>query len=143
MDEATRQLLAEKIGFMLDDKRTTPSSNMLFIGFFDKQAYSISVYEDQGDKLTYVRYESSTDFSSWMDLIDIWKAQPPKHQWQTLEAISEGEEIKLFFLYADKPLGRGEDFPEREPIIRKYFGDKPVYYPPRPRKGPEDFGFEL
>lgn len=143
MDEATRQLLAEKIGFMLDDKRTIPSSNMLFIGFFDKQAYSISVYEDQSDKLTYVRYESSTDFSSWMDLINIWKAQPPKHQWQTLEAILEGEEIKLFFSYADKPLGRGEDFPEREPIIRKYFGDKPVYYPPRPRKGPEDLGFEL
>ena len=41
-----------------------------------------------------------------------------------------------------KPSG-GEDFPEREPIIRKYFGDKTVYYPPLPHKGPEDLGFEL
>jgi len=143
MDEATRQLLAEKIGYMLHEKRTIMSSKMLFIGFFDKQGYSFSVYEDQGDKLTYVRYESSTDLSFWTDLIDIWKAQLPKHQWQTLEAILEGEEIKLFFFYDGKPLGRHNDFPEREPIVRKYFGDVPIYYPPHPRKGPEDLGFEL
>ena len=118
-------------------------SKMPLIGFFDRQGYSWSVNEDQGERLSYVDLAYSELDTFCEELVDIWKAQPPKHQWQVLEAILEGDEIKLFFFYADKPLGRGENFPEREPIIRKYFGDKTVYYPPLPRKGPEDLGFEL
>jgi hypothetical protein len=143
MDDATRQKLAEEIGFFLHEKRTMPNSKMLLIGFFDPQGYSWSVYEDQGERLSYVDLAYSELDTFCVELVDIWKAQPPKHQWQTLEAILEGEEIKLFFFYAEKPLGRGEDFPEREPIVRKYFGDVPIFYPQRPRKGPEDLGFEL
>ena len=143
MDHATRQTLAEEIGVFLHANRSIANTTMLFIGFFDRELYSISVYEDEGGQLKYVSSTGSENDAFWDKLIKIWKAQPPKHQWQTLEAILEGEEIKLFFFYADKPLGRGENFPEREPIIRKYFGDKPVYYPPLSRKGPEDLGFEL
>ncbi|MEY3658065.1 MAG: hypothetical protein RL425_826, partial [Pseudomonadota bacterium] len=111
MDDATRQKLAEEIGFFLHEKRTMPNSKMLLIGFFDPQGYSWSVYEDQGERLSYVDLAYSELDTFCVELVDIWKAQPPKHQWQTLEAILEGEEIKLFFFYAEKPLGRGEDFP--------------------------------
>jgi hypothetical protein len=143
MDDATRQALVEKIGFFLNHKRTAHHSTMLFIGFFDPQICSWSVYEDQVKQVSYVDL-SYDDLDTFCEgLVDIWKAQPRKHQWQTLEAILEGEEIKLYFFYADKPLGPREDLPPREPIIRKYFGDKTVYYPPLPHKGPEDLGFEL
>ena len=143
MDDATRTALAEKIGFFMDSKRSLQQSKMLLIGFFDPEIYSISVYEDEEASLTYIDCSAPDDDLFWTDLIDIWKAQPQKHQWQTLEALLEEDEIKLHFFYADKPLGKTEDFPPREPIIQKYFGDKPIVYPPLAHLGPEDLGFEL
>jgi hypothetical protein len=143
MDDITRQALAELIGFFLHGKRTLHHSKMLFIGFFDPQICSWSVFEDEGERLRYVdlSYDELDTFCE--EVFDIWKAQPQTHQWQTLEALLEGDEIKLHFFYADKPLGNDEDFPPREPIIQKYFGDKPIVYPPLPHLGPDDLGFEL
>lgn len=88
---------------------------------------SPSIYKDAGDHIMY----RSPDLDRWSDiLLELWYAQSEKSRWSELEYIIRGGRFEVTYIYPDD-IDRSDSMKERrQQALRRYYGDKPVLYPP-------------
>ena len=63
-------------------------------------------------------------------LRNLWSAAPAGQKWRGVTMIVEGDSFRTEFDYGESWKADEDEGDRREPIVRAYFGDKPIYYPP-------------
>lgn len=125
-NQETERLLG-RIGQMLAADPFYPIENTLLQAGVDPEMISPSIYKDGGDYVMYRR----PDLDRWSDvLLELWHAQEGPARWSEIEYFFRDGRFEVAYVYPDDP-GRSEDMMERrEQALRRYYGDKPVRYPP-------------
>lgn len=124
-DETERLLV--RIGQMLAEDAEYPLDHTLLHAEVDPEMIGPSIFKNAGDHVVY----RNLDLQRWSDvLLDLWHAQDGSPQWSEIEYFISDGRFNVQYFYPDDP-SRLEGFVEkRDDLIRRYYGEKPVLYPP-------------
>ena len=130
-DDKVHRLLNE-IGALLAEDREYPLDGTLLYAVLDRNVVSPSIFKELGNQILY----------RWPDLdrigralLDLWKTQDTHNRWVEVEYLIRHGRFDVTYTYPDE-IDPNEDSTERrDHVVRRYFGDKPIVYPPWP---PED-----
>jgi len=127
-DRETERLLNE-IGQLLAEDTDFPLDGTLLHAELDKNYVAPSIFKDRGDHVLY----RDPDLDRLGDaLLDLWEAQESEKRWAEIEyLISEGA-FRASFTYPEDVDHEEGSIDRRDRIVAKYFGDKPIVYPPIP-----------
>jgi hypothetical protein len=84
-------------------------------------------------------FVSYADRIEWMSIreddpldiaIQLWEAAPNDKKWRGVTMVIDGDSFRTEFDYGENWSPDEDEGDRREPIVRAYFGDKPIYYPP-------------
>lgn len=102
----------------------------------DENCIGYVVFDDLGtDVLCRL---SSQDFP-FEAILDLYQGQSNNHRWSEFEYFLSGADFKIKFLYADEVGVDRDSFEVREEMLPRYFGNKPVRYPPFPGEDENPF----
>lgn len=122
----TERLLIQ-IGQMLAEDTAYSLDHTLLHADVDPEMIGASIFKDAGDHVVY----RHLDMERWSDvLLDLWYAQDGPARWSEIEYFIRDGRFDVRYFYPDDPQ-RLEGFVEkRDDLIRRYYGEKPVLYPP-------------
>lgn len=124
-DETERLLL--KIGQMLAEDVDYPVENSLLHGEVDPEMIAPAVFKDGGNHVMY----RDVDLDRWSEiLLDLWYAQDGPARWSEIEYFVHGGRFEVHYFYPDDPSRAGSFVERRRDLTRRYYGDRPVLYPP-------------
>lgn len=126
--DETERLLNE-IGQLLAEDRAYPLDNTLLYAKLDTGFVAPSIYKDLGSHILY-RDPDLNRLSRV--LLELWGAEAPDHRWAEIEYVIRDGKFDATFTYADEIDPEEESFDRRDRIVAKYFGGKPIQYPPPP-----------
>lgn len=84
-------------------------------------------------------FVSYPDRIAWLDVseddpldmvLHLWEVVPSDKKWRGITVLVEGNRFRTEFDYGENWSSDEHEGDRREPIVRAYFGDKPIYYPP-------------
>ncbi|GAO40794.1 hypothetical protein SCH01S_51_01270 [Sphingomonas changbaiensis NBRC 104936] len=84
-------------------------------------------------------FASYPDRIVWLDVreddpldvvMHLWEIAPPDKKWRGITLLVNGNEFRTEFDYGEGWSPDEDEGDRREPIVRAYFGDKPICYPP-------------
>lgn len=128
------QMLRE-IGQILAEDNEHPLAGTLLFAEVDKSFVAPSIYKDLGDQVLY--RESNLD-KLGDALLALWEAEEPDKRWVGIEYVIRDGGFEVTFTYGHEIDPKEDRWDRRDRAIARYFGDKPVVYPPR-QKSPETF----
>lgn len=88
-----------------------------------------SIFKDLGDRILY----REPDLNRLGDaLLDLWHAEEADKRWAEIEYLVRDGRFLTKFVYADEiaPTDIEDELDRRDRIVREYFGEKPIIYPP-------------
>jgi hypothetical protein len=137
MNQGARKMSAEKIqnlmnsigGHLSSDSHYNMYPILMYAEVGDNYA-GASMFRDLGSHALYRRYP---DTPIERLLMELWDLFPPAKKWVELEYVLRDGRFSVEFIYqADFP--EDEDpFDRIDRAIFRYFGEKPVVYPPMER----------
>ncbi|WP_010184574.1 hypothetical protein [Sphingomonas sp. PAMC 26605] len=132
-NDETDRLLGE-IGQLLAEDTVYPLDGTLLYAEVDSNYVAPAIFKNRGNSIVYRR----PDLDRLGDaLLDLWDAEDPENRWEEIEYLITGDTFEVTYTYADD-IDREEDpFERRDRIVKRYFGDKPIVYPP---EAPDDSG---
>lgn len=86
-----------------------------------------SIFVSKPTRIEYVDVEGGDPLDI---VISLWEAAPPNQKWRGLTMFVSGDKFRTEFDYGESWKADEDEGDRREPIVRAYFGDKPIYYPP-------------
>lgn len=131
-DESER-LLAE-IGQLLAEDTEYPLNNTLLFARVYHDAVGPSVFKELGNQILYRDLPLGLDPIS-SALLDLWDAQDSDDRWEHIEYVVRGGRFDVTYTYPDAIDPEEDWIEQRDRVVRRHFGDKPIVYPPWP---PED-----
>lgn len=88
-----------------------------------------SIFKSTREQIVY-RYPDLRDLGD--ALLDLWEAQTTDDRWEEIEYVVRDGKFDARFTYPNE-IDRDEDpMDRRDRVVRRYFGDKPIVYPPWP-----------
>jgi hypothetical protein len=119
--------LLNVIGNLLAEDREFPLDNTLLYAQVGEGYVSPSIYKNLGNHIVYRR----PDLDRLGDaLLDLWEAQPSDDRWAAIEYVVRDGHFEATYIYPDA-IDPDEFWHDRvELVVRKYFGDKPIIFPP-------------
>ncbi|WP_298669213.1 hypothetical protein [uncultured Sphingomonas sp.] len=141
-NDATQRLLVE-IGQLLANDTEYPLDGTLLYAELDHAMVAPSIFKNLGNHVLYRRPDLDTLGDA---LLDLWEAQDSKPRWVEIEYLIENGRFTATYTYPDEidPNENENDmFARTKRIVRKYFGDKPIVYPPLPPDDDDDPTYEL
>ncbi|QKR98686.1 hypothetical protein F9288_02775 [Sphingomonas sp. CL5.1] len=125
----TEHLLV-KIGHILAVDTEYPPDGTLLYARLDHAYVSPAIFKHLGNQILY-RWP---DLDALGDaLLELWEAQDSEPRWAEIEYLVENGRFTATYIYPDEIDPEDDDtFNRRDRIVRKYFGDKPIVYPPFP-----------
>lgn len=124
-DETERLLI--KIGQMLAEDTQYPLNRTLLHADVDPGMIGPSIFKDAGNHVVYRRL----DLERWSDvLLDLWYAQDGPARWSEMEYFIRNGQFDVRYFYSDDPQLPEGFVEKRDDLIRRYYGGKPVLYPP-------------
>lgn len=136
-DDETGELLNE-LGQLLARDTEYPLDGTLLHAMVDTNTISISIFKNRGNHVLYRR----ADYDLLQDtLFDLWELEEPGKRWEEIAYLVEGGKFDAAFTYPEEIDREELSIDRRARTVRRYFGDKPIVYPP----WPPEFGqqFEL
>lgn len=125
-DNNTEQLL-NLIGELLAEDVDYPLDNTLLHAEVGRAFVSPSIFKDLGNHILY----RDPDLDRLGDaLLDLWDAQQGSNRWAEIEYIVRNGRFDATFVYPEEIDPEEEPLDRRRRIVVKYFGDKPIIYPP-------------
>lgn len=137
-NDETERLLVE-IGHLLAEDREYPLDGTLLYARLDRNMVAPSVFKHLGNQILF----------RWPDLdrlgdalLDLWEAQSTNDRWVEIEYVIRNNNFDVTYVYPDDIDPEEDPMERRDRVVRHYFGEKPIVYPPWP---PEDnaMDFEL
>jgi len=138
MDFQTENML-NAIGQILAQDQEFPLNNTLLYAEVDFNWVSPSIFKDLGD---HILYRSSYNNLTY-PLLDLWALSDLDKRWSAIEYVIRNGRFDASFTYPedlDPEEDRGD---RRDRVVRKYFGDKPIRYPPFSDDDDDEDVFEL
>lgn len=127
-DDETERLLNE-IGQLLAEDTDYPLDGTLLHAELGKNYVSPSIFKDLGDHVLY----RDPDLDRLGDaLLDLWEAQKTDKRWAEIEYVVRGDRFQASFTYPEEIDPEEEPFDRRDRVVARYFGTKPIKYPPPP-----------
>ena len=126
MTDSQSEIALNKIGQILAEDTQYPLDNTLLYAEVDFNWVGPSIFKDLGDHLLY----RSPDIGLTYPLLDLWALSDPDKRWSAIEYVIRNGRFDASFTYTedfDPEEDRGD---RRDRVVRKYFGEKPVLYPP-------------
>ncbi len=125
-NEETEQILAE-IGHLLAEDKSYPVDGTLLYARVGWNMVAPSIFENRGNQIVY--RDPDLDRLG-RALLDLWDAQKPENRWAEIEYLIRGERFEVSYIYAGEVDPEEDQFDRRDRIVQRYFGDKPIVYPP-------------
>lgn len=130
-NDETDRLLGE-IGQLLAEDTAYPLDGTLLYAQVDSNYVAPSIFKNRGNNIVYRR----PDLDRLGDaLLDLWDAEESKNRWAEIEYLVQGNTFEVAYTYADEIDPDEDSFERRDRIVKRYFGDKPIVYPP---EAPDD-----
>jgi len=127
-DRETERLLNE-IAQLLAEDADYPLDDTLLHAELDENYVAPSVFKDLGDHVLY----RDPDLDRLGDaLLDLWEAQKSEKRWTEIEYVVREGSFQATFTYPDELDPEEFSMNRRDRIVAKYFGKKPIVYPPPP-----------
>lgn len=87
-----------------------------------------SIFVSRPDQIVWISPSGEEDP---LDIVmRLWDAAPTDKKWRGITVVIDGDSFRTEFDYGESWLSDEDEGDRREPIVRAYFGDKPIYYPP-------------
>ncbi|MGI4880746.1 MAG: hypothetical protein ACRYG4_25050 [Janthinobacterium lividum] len=127
MENADSERLLNLIGSVLAKDAAYPLDKTLLYAEVASNTAEISVFKDIGNQIVY----RPLDHDLFDLLLDLWEAHEPGKAWIAIEYLIRRDRFEVSYIYSDDP-GWNDDLDYREKVVARYFGDKPIVYPPMP-----------
>jgi hypothetical protein len=128
--------LLMRLGQLLAEDRTYPLDGTLLHASVGSGWISISIFKDRGKDVLYV----DPDYDLFQNtLYDLWKLEEKGKRWEELDYLIQGEKFDAAFIYPEEIDPEEEPLDRRDRVVNRYFGDKPIVYPPWPFESQESF----
>lgn len=119
-----------EIGNLLAEDTEYPLDGTLLFARLDRAFVNPSIFKNLGNQILYRRPDLDRLGEA---LLDLWEAQDTEPRWAEIEYLVENGRFTATFTYPDEIDTEDIcDLDRRDLIVRRYFGDKPIVYPPRP-----------
>jgi hypothetical protein len=127
-NDETERLLNE-IGQLLAEDTKYPLDGTLLHAEVSSGMVGPSIFKNRGNHILYRR----PDLDRLGDaLLDLWHAQAPGRRWAEMEYLVRDGRFETSFIYPDEIDYEVEPMDRRKLIVSRYFGEKPIIYPPWP-----------
>ena len=139
MTDTKTEIMSNKIGQILAEDMQYPLENTLLYAEVDSNWASPSIFKDLGNQILFRRSYSKLTYP----LLDLWELSDPDKRWSAVEYVVRNGRFDASFTYPedlDPEEDRGD---RRDRVVRKYFGDKPIRYPPFSDDDDDEDVFEL
>ena len=124
-DETER--LLNKIGELLAEDTEYPLDGTLLYAKLDTNMVAPSIFKNRGNHVLYRR----PDLDRLGDaLLDLWEAEAPDKRWAEIEYVIRGDKFDVALNYSEEIDPEEDPFDRRKRVVARYFGDKPIVYPP-------------
>jgi len=121
--------LLTRIWKILSEDRDYPLDRTLLHAILADNMVGPSIFKDLADHILY--REPDLDPLSEA-LLDLWHTAPRKKRWSEIEYLILDGKFEVKFVYPDEvlPVEIEDSLDRRDRIVQKYFGYKPIVYPP-------------
>ena len=123
------EALLAKIGNLLAEDKEYPLDSTLLHAELDRSFVAPSIFKDLGNHVLY----------RWPDLrvlgdtlLELWETQTGKSRWTEIEYLIRDGKFEVTYIYPDEIVPDEDSLIRRDRLVRKYFGEKPIVYPPMP-----------
>ncbi len=130
MENADYERLLNSIGSVLAKDGAYPLDKTLLYAEVASNTAEISVFKDIGNQIIY----RPLDHDLFDLLLNLWELQEPSKAWIAIEYVIRGDHFEVTYTYPDDR-GWSDELDYREKVVARYFGDKPIVYPPMPTDG--------
>jgi hypothetical protein len=97
---------------------------------------SISIFKDRGNHVLYCR----PDYDRFQEtLFELWELEERDKRWAEIEYVVREGRFDAAFVYSEEIDPEEEPLDRRDRVVNRYFGDKPIVYPPWPFEPQESF----
>ena len=128
--------LLDEIGQLLASDREYPLNDTLLYAKLVEGSSSPAVFKNRGNHVLYRR----PDLEAWGDLLtDLWDEADPNKRWAEMEYLIRDGRFSIIYVYPDEIDPDEDPFDRRDRVVAKYFGDKPIVYPPWAETGAQTF----
>ncbi len=118
--------LLNLIGQILSNDTEYPVGDTLLYSDVDTDMAGVAVFKNVGARIVYRdRMDDLFDV-----LLELWEQAPADKRWAEIEYVLRDRRFETTFTYRDQ-IDPSENPDERRArIVARYFGDKPIVYPP-------------
>jgi hypothetical protein len=118
--------MLDSIGHLIVKEADTTSDRILLYARVEEGMLAPSLFEEHANFIQYVRPSLSRDYDVFFDL---WRQQSGVH-WGEIEYLLHSGSFDVRFVYPDEIDSDEDTFVRRDRVVQRYFGDKPIVYPP-------------
>lgn len=128
---SSERALIDEIGEFLVSVAEGGKGDILLFAQLDYGVIGASIFVDKDNYLEYIDFlEMDSRFSD--AVFELWKAREKKRRWAEIEYFIHEGRFKIRYIYAEEIGDEPYSLERREAVLRRYFKDKPVVYPPPP-----------
>lgn len=121
--------LLNEIGQLLARDLDYPLDGTLLYAEVGENFVRPSIYKNTPEQIVY-RHPDLRDLGD--ALLELWEAQTSDERWEEIEYVVCDGKFDATFTYPEE-IDRDEDpMDRRDRIVKRHFGDKPIFYPPWP-----------
>ena len=128
MANGKMEQLLNEIGQLLAEDSSDRAHETLLHAELDNNLVATSIFDDLGDHIQYRDAELPLNYA----LLDLWEAQEPDKRWAELEYLLRDGKFRANFIYPEEIEESVDPLDRRDRIVERYFGKKPISYPPPP-----------
>ncbi|WP_294292502.1 hypothetical protein [uncultured Sphingomonas sp.] len=129
MAETESQRLLGEIGRLLMEDGGYPSEPTLLYAQLNYNMIGESIFKELGNQLLF-RWPVNERLA--YALLELWEAQDGQDRWSELEYVLRDGQFEVAYFYPDEIDPQENVIERRERALRRYFGEKPIVYPPLP-----------
>lgn len=119
----------DEIGQILGKDTEYPIDGTLLYAQVERNVVSASIFKDLGNHVLY-RWECQFELTD--PLLSLWESQSSTSRWVEMEYLVKGGRFSATYTYPEEIDPTEDELHRRDRIVRKYFGGKPIVYPPMP-----------
>jgi hypothetical protein len=127
MPNATEELL-NSLGNLLAEDTEYPLDETLLYAEVEGGYVRPSIFKGRSNSVVYRRPDLDTICGP---LTALWEAAPADKRWAEIEYLIRDGRFTATYAYPDEIDPDEEPLDRRRRIVARYFGDKPIVYPPK------------
>ncbi len=137
MESEEPEIILSKIGEILSRDPDYPGVPTLLYAELDFNMVGQSIFIDLGNHILYRWGGHELTYI----LLDLWGLADPEKRWAEIEYVIRDGRFEVSFIYPEDIDAGIDSFDRRDRIVEKYFGEKPIHYPPLPTI--DNYSFDL